>query len=825
MEENSKNQPQPESIFPEELTLSGVREKRTHPLNDPVWRFVLIISIGCATSWLFRTFLGVSHPLALWLLALVTTASWVVAVMMLLSDTRARIFWIVWLVGGLILLLSLWSVSEIWIASASFSFIFLLFRRYRPYRHLTSRRKAALFLIGFIVFGLLTVGFLPRKIQEGTQSQTRIQLGRGTDPQQNAPTEDVKTKGGVLLAKNLAYYSLSSLRLFWFFTLFHLFFAIRLHFMRLRPKMAVSAFLIAVVPLFLVIIMGILILYGTLGESRAIRAGNILKDWADLAVRDEHFLQSVSQRSFSLDKSGQVIDSKGETPSWLPDFLVSLRKERSASQEWAMPGSGKYFWVDTEIWLMTLRDGGTSDIHIAACLLDDKMMNRLAKILHSNIKLSFSNPIKLTVAGDVTIRSVQSDEESKRAIVGKYFPEEKKQPDGTPQSPSIWNRPLYFGMTHVDVISFQSSAFEEQRILVLIESSLSNIVRELSSETNPLSLVVLTVLISLAFCMLILEIFALIFGVRITTGFTSAVRALHRGTKRIATGELETRIDIPNEDELGDLAASFNEMAVAVKRGREEALARERLESELATARKIQERLLPEEMPLITGFEIAGTSLPSQQVGGDYFDFLDIGNGKLGIAIADVSGKGIPAALLMANIQASLHAQAIESGNVADLASKMNNRLVRSTGSNMFATFFYGVLDRTKSTFTSTNAGHNPPLVFRADGNIERLEAGGLIIGFLPDQEYKQESVSVGPGDTIVLYTDGITEAVGPSEELVSENLFGEQRLIEVVKSCLSLSVKEIQAAILKAISDHTAGVPQSDDITLVVMKRNEPRP
>ncbi len=380
-------------------------------------------------------------------------------------------------------------------------------------------------------------------------------------------------------------------------------------------------------------------------------------------------------------------------------------------------------------------------------------------------------------------------------------------------------------MTHVDVISFQSSAFEEQRILVLIESSLSNIVRELSSETNPLSLVVLTVLISLAFCMLILEIFALIFGVRITTGFTSAVRALHRGTKRIATGELETRIDIPNEDELGDLAASFNEMAVAVKRGREEALARERLESELATARKIQERLLPEEMPLITGFEIAGTSLPSQQVGGDYFDFLDIGNGKLGIAIADVSGKGIPAALLMANIQASLHAQAIESGNVADLASKMNNRLVRSTGSNMFATFFYGVLDRTKSTFTSTNAGHNPPLVFRADGNIERLEAGGLIIGFLPDQEYKQESVSVGPGDTIVLYTDGITEAVGPSEELVSENLFGEQRLIEVVKSCLSLSVKEIQAAILKAISDHTAGVPQSDDITLVVMKRNEPRP
>lgn len=817
MAKNNKKQQKTTAKIPKELTLSGMREKRIHPLNARVWRSVLIVSVGCATAWIFRTLLGFSHPLAVWLLALVTTASWVVAVLMLLTDARAKIFWLVWLSGGLVLLLTLWSVSEIWIASASFSCIFLLFRRYRPYRHLTSRRKAALFLIGFIVFGLLTLGFIPSKIQdEGEPALSSLPL------QDSAPTQELKLGGGFQLARNLAYYSLSSLRLFWFFSLFHLFFAIRLHFMRLRPKMAVSAFLIAVVPLFLVIVMGILILYGTLGESRAIRAGTILKDWADLAAQEEHFLQTISDRAFSLDKKGPTVHTEGKTPAWLPNFLTSLQKEDSPYPAWTDAESGKYFWIDTEIWLMNLRKPETSDIHIAACQLDDKMMNRLAKILHSNIKLSFSNPINVTVAGDVSIRSVKSEGESEQSIAGRYIPEEKDQTADTPSTKSIWRRPLYFGMTHIDVVSFQSDKFEDLKILLLIESSLLDIGRELFSETNPLSLVVMTILLTLAVLLFILEIFALFFGVRITTGFTSAVRVLYRGTQRIASGDLDTRIEIPNEDELGDLAASFNEMAAAVKKGREEALERERLESELATARKIQERLLPDEMPVFSGFEIAGTSLPSQQVGGDYFDFLDIKTGQLGIAIADVSGKGIPAALLMANLQASLHAQAIEYGNVAELATRMNSLLVRSTDANMFATFFYGILDRAQSTFTSTNAGHNPPLVFRASGDIERLEAGGLIIGFLPDQEYKQESLKIGPGDIIVLYTDGITEAVGPSEEKVSENLFGEERLINVVKASTDKSAKEIQAAILKAISDHTTGVPQSDDITLIVIKRSK---
>jgi serine phosphatase RsbU (regulator of sigma subunit) len=622
------------------------------------------------------------------------------------------------------------------------------------------------------------------------------------------------------LGNNLALYSLVSLRWFWFFSLFHLFFSLRLHFMKLRPKMAVSTLLIAVVPLLLVVIMGILILYSTLGESRAARAGEILKDWAELASQDPAFIQNLSGRSFTWERAGGRTHVEGEEPSWFKEFLSTLEKDGSSSLGWIFSERIRYFWISSEIWLVNLKGDGDSDLSFSGCLLDRTFMDRLARILHSNVRLSFSNPFVISVSGDVSIKTVKSDDKSRSEIRGKYVPDREPESSEGEPSASLWSRPLYFGMTHMDVVSFQSGKFERVKILLLLKASLSEIANELLSERNPLSQAVMIILLVLAGMLLILESFALFFGVRITTGFTSAVRALHRGTRRIAEGDLETQIDIPNEDELGDLAASLNQMAAAVKKGREEALERARLESELETARKIQERLLPDEMPEFLGFEIAGTSLPSQQVGGDYFDFLDIGAGQLGIAIADVSGKGMPAALLMANLQASLHAQVIKPGNVSEVISRINNQLVRSTDPNMFATFFYGILDRSRSTFTAANAGHNPPLLFRDKDTIERLEAGGLVLGFLPDQKYLQQIVRIEPGDIIVLYTDGITEAVGASGEKISENLFGEERLIDVVRSHKKKSAREIQSAILGAISAHTANLPQSDDITLVVIKR-----
>jgi serine phosphatase RsbU (regulator of sigma subunit) len=721
----------------------------------------------------------------------------------------------VWLSGGALFIFLLRSSDGIWIASLSFSFVFLLFRRYRPYRHLTSRRRSGLFLIGFVILILLISGWMLDKQEAPAHPHPA-----------DSSSISAKPSGLVVLGHNLAKYSLWSLQLFWLFSLLHLFFAIRLHFMRLKPKLAVSAFLIAVVPLFLVLIMGLLILYGMLGESRAARAITIMEDWANLAVVDENFIQTISDRSFSYDLDGKKIQGTGNKPSWINEFLLFLKRKDSPYKEWAAEERAKYFWIGSDLWLINLSTSGKPKAHINGCKVNSIMMNRLAAILKCNIKLSYAGAI---VSGedvnekliDVNIHVHENGAKPDfTKISGTFLPEDGKKQELEQTQISFWRRLFYFGITHLDVIYFDTDLVGKQTILLTIQTSISTILRELFSEKNPLSLVVMIVLFSLAALLFFLETFVLIFGVRIATGITSAVKTLHHGTRRIAEGDLDTKIVIPSEDELGDLATSLNVMAGAVKKGREEAIERERLERELETARQIQEKLLPHEMPQLPGFEIAGTSLPSQQVGGDYFDFLDMGTGQLGIAIADVSGKGIPAALLMANLQASLHAQVIKKGSVADVASRMNSLLVKSTDTHMFATFFYGILDQIKSTFTSTNAGHNPPLLFRVDGKIKRLEAGGLILGFLPDQNYSQQTVKIKQGEVVVLFTDGITEAAGPSSGKISENLFGEERLIEVIRASLTKSAVEIQAAILQAISDHTADTPQFDDITLVLIKR-----
>lgn len=795
-----------------EFSFTGRTQKTPSPLNNPVWRSLLAVSGGCIGIWLVIVLFGFDRMVPVWVAALLGLVVWGCAVWMLLLDSRLKIFWIVWLVGGFCLLMFTGARGLIWIGAAAFSFVFLLFRRYKPYRHLSSRRRAGIFLLGLLTLGLLTIGFLPEKIEVAAESIPAVE----------PVPPDVQTDIPVEVGTNLARYALTSLRMFWIFSLFHLFFSIRLHFMKLRPKLAVSAFLLVLVPLFLVTVMGLLTLYAALGESRAIRAGNVLSDWAEFAVKDEGFVHVVSGGSFVYNPG--VARKEQVTPAWLSEFVEAVKKQDFTFADWNTNLEAAYFWIGSEVWLMSLEGAGTPDVIIRACLLDSAMMNRLAAVLHCNVRLTFSDPINLGVVGNVNIKGIPKDAESpQKDIVGIYLPEPPLRTASPDFSLSIWKRPLYFGMTDIPMISYASDTpgkFVRQNVLLLLEGSISHIFGELSSERNPLSLVVFILLLSLSVVLMILEIFALFFGLRITMGFTSAVQELHRGTRRLAGGDLDARIEIPNEDELGDLAASFNEMTAAVRKGQEAAIAQERLESELKTARKIQERLLPHEMPDIPGFEIAGTSLPSQQVGGDYFDFLDMGKGHLGIAIADVSGKGIPAALLMANLQASLHAQVVKPGDVAEVTSRINNLLVKSTDSNMFATFFYGILDRMSSSFTSTNAGHNPPILLHADEKVERLGEGGMILGFMAGQPYSQQTACLEPGDVLVLFTDGITEAVDMSLENVAENLFGDERLMSVIRKNRAGTAREMQSAILKEISEHTGDSPQSDDITLVVIKR-----
>jgi sigma-B regulation protein RsbU (phosphoserine phosphatase) len=249
----------------------------------------------------------------------------------------------------------------------------------------------------------------------------------------------------------------------------------------------------------------------------------------------------------------------------------------------------------------------------------------------------------------------------------------------------------------------------------------------------------------------------------------------------------------------------------------DEVAKRERLNREVEIAREVQERLFPQKLPVIAGLDYAGHCRPALGVGGDYYDFLALPRGNLGIAIGDVSGKGIAAALMMASLQASLRSEATRAPeNLAAAVANINRLVYEASASNRYATFFYGQYDPAQGKFDFVNAGHNPPMLFRlADGGtVTRLEPGGTVIGLLEDAHYLQGSVRISPGDVLVAFTDGISEAMNLADEE-----WGEERLIDVIQGCHAKTAQEVLECIFAAATQFAGAAPQHDDMTLVVLR------
>jgi sigma-B regulation protein RsbU (phosphoserine phosphatase) len=254
--------------------------------------------------------------------------------------------------------------------------------------------------------------------------------------------------------------------------------------------------------------------------------------------------------------------------------------------------------------------------------------------------------------------------------------------------------------------------------------------------------------------------------------------------------------------------------AIAVEIGR-----REKLNREIEIAREVQERLFPQRLPEIAGLDYFGFCRTALGVGGDYYDFLALPDGKLGIALGDVSGKGIAAALTMASLQASLRADAMRAGNdIAGLITRVNAMLYDASTEDRYATLFYAQFDPATHRLSYVNAGHCPPILLRAhalNGDTERLDqAGGTVVGLLPECSYEQAEVTLAPGDLLVIYTDGFSEAMNPSLEE-----WGDKRLLEAVSNCNGLLAKDSIAKIMQAADAFASGAPQSDDMTLVILR------
>ena len=242
-----------------------------------------------------------------------------------------------------------------------------------------------------------------------------------------------------------------------------------------------------------------------------------------------------------------------------------------------------------------------------------------------------------------------------------------------------------------------------------------------------------------------------------------------------------------------------------------------KLHQEMNLAREIQTNLLPKSLPVLPGYDIAGISIPAKQVGGDYYDFISLPGDRLVFCLGDVSGKGIPAALLMANLQATLRGQTLGSPCARECLEQSNTLLYNSTDSEKFATLFYAILDIGANRLCYANAGHNYPFLISQKGEIQRLKSIGIPLGFLERFEFSEHSISLQPGDLLVVFSDGISEAMNSfSEE------FGEGHIQEIIMTERNKSARTIVQSIVNSVNEYVAGCEQSDDITLICIKRKK---
>lgn len=322
-------------------------------------------------------------------------------------------------------------------------------------------------------------------------------------------------------------------------------------------------------------------------------------------------------------------------------------------------------------------------------------------------------------------------------------------------------------------------------------------------------------LIALAVLFFVIEVVALVVGIRLTRTITSAVSDLYGATEHVKSGNLTHRVRTRQRDQLGALGESFNAMIGSVASLIEEQKHRQRLENELAIAQQVQAQLFPQQLPSLPQLELAAVCRAARVVSGDYYDFIPLGQNRLGIAIADISGKGISAALLMASLQAALRSQVLLDGalstNTAELVSRVNRHLYINTSDDRYATFFYATYDVTTRMLYYTNAGHLPPLYVVGDC-VRKLEEGGTVVGLFDDCAYEQGNMVLEPGSLLVAYSDGLVEP---------ENVYGEQfgvrQLTAEVLRHQALPPQELAETLVRAAEEWAGTQEQADDMTVIV--------
>ena len=376
-----------------------------------------------------------------------------------------------------------------------------------------------------------------------------------------------------------------------------------------------------------------------------------------------------------------------------------------------------------------------------------------------------------------------------------------------------------------------SNASQTARALLAVHTRPSALLNVLLSERADELQGLLPILLALvAVAFLVVEIVSLIIGVSLTRTITGAVHNLYEGTARVMQSDFSHHIPVSGRDQIADLSRSFNTMTENLERLLAVAKEKERLEAEIEIAHQVQEQLYPKTAPAFNSFRVMGNCQPARMVSGDYYDYQALSDHEMAIAIGDVAGKGISAALLMATIQAALRMElraALESAaasskkhmngfqlSTARMVSDLNQQLYATTSPEKFATFCFALYDDETGAVIYTNAGHPPPILIRG-GSATRLDVNGTVVGAFPFSKYGESTVQLERGDLLIWYTDGITEP----EDSYGE-MFGEDRLIELIAKNSERPDAQIIQTVMESVRQWTASPELSDDMTVILARK-----
>jgi sigma-B regulation protein RsbU (phosphoserine phosphatase) len=410
----------------------------------------------------------------------------------------------------------------------------------------------------------------------------------------------------------------------------------------------------------------------------------------------------------------------------------------------------------------------------------------------------------------------------------------------SPPPTSLMDQEIPF-VTPLQAVDWDSGTTGGRDLLLKVKTRPSKLYGHLFAALGEFAGYVVDALIGVALFFAVIELIALIIGTRMTRTVTAAVAQLHDATKHVDRGDFSHRIPVTSSDQLADLAISFNSMTASIEKLILEQKEKQRLENELVIAQEVQAQLFPRQVSELESLEVHGFCRPARTVSGDYYDFLSASSHKLILAVGDISGKGISAALLMATIHSAVRAYSMENmpqlrepvgvGAVAGagrvvgawpegaevspgaLLGLLNHQLYESTPPEKYATLFLAIYDGRSHQLTYSNGGHLPPILISRGGAIRRLEAGGTVVGLFDNMSYDEGVVEMHPGEIFLAYSDGVTEPENDFGE------FGEERLIDLVRDNRHLPLPQISQIVTMAVDDWIGDNEQPDDVTLVLAR------